>query len=134
MMRDIVGAVVVSVLYICDITDASVPVWKLKFIFFRLKSKYHTMQHLLKYSLTNLGIVGFAVMIHQYVKTCAHLLTLFSSNTIVSRILVTMLKRGSTAQHRVIHQSNIASYFVTFVLSRSPKKGFLNAAGRDALK
>ena len=52
MMRDIVGAVVVSVLYICDITDASVPVWKLKFIFFRLKSKYHTMQHLLKYRVT----------------------------------------------------------------------------------
>ena len=39
MMRDIVGAVVVSVLGICDITVASVPVWKLKFIFFQLKSK-----------------------------------------------------------------------------------------------
>ena len=47
-MRDIVGAVVVSVLDSCDITDASVPVWKLKFIFFRLKSKYHTMQALVK--------------------------------------------------------------------------------------
>ena len=38
-MRDIVGAVVVSVLDICDITVASVPVWKLKLIFFKLKSK-----------------------------------------------------------------------------------------------
>lgn len=68
-----------------------------------------------------------------------HLVPLFSSKTSVRRILVTMLKRGSTAQHRVIHQNNIASsYLLTFVvlrsfvllLSRKPAR----AAGRDVLK
>ena len=38
-----------------------------------------------------------------------HLVPLFSSKTSVRRILVTMLKRGSTAQHRVIHQNSIAA-------------------------